>query len=124
MTRVYNKSSYLEKRRTLRKNLPPAEKIIWRRLKRKQLAGYKFRRQYGIGKYIVDFYCPSVKLAIEIDGKSHDMDVVVRRYDRERQRFIESFGVFVLRFNNLEIYRNLEGVLQEIEIKCQELSHS
>ena len=71
MTRVFNKTAERERRRLLRKNSPEAELVIWSRLKAKQLLGHKFRRQYSVGAYVIDFYCPGLKLAIEIDGDSH-----------------------------------------------------
>src|SRR6266498_2836790 len=99
-----------EKRRVLRKNMPPAEFILWSKLRSKSLNGCKFRRQYSIGTYIVDFYCPQAKLAIEIDGESHFVDGA-DTYDRKRQAIIESFGVNFLRFTNIDIYERLEGVI-------------
>lgn len=77
------------------------------------MAGYKFRRQQSIGPYIVDFYCPRLKLVIEVDGDSHFLDEAIE-YDRKRQKYIESFGTKFLRFTNLEIYENIDEVLEEI----------
>lgn len=96
-----------------------AEEILWRRLKKKQLNGYKFRRQYSIKKFIVDFYCPEAKLVLEIDG---DVHFIGNRpdYDQRRQKFIESLEIKVLRFYNIDIYYNLEGVIQMI---LDNLSH-
>lgn len=94
--------------------MPSAEIILWLRLKEKQLKGYKFRRQYGIGKLVVDFYCPKVKLAIEIDGPLHFHDDA-RKYDQERQEFMESLDVSFLRFTNREIYNNLDNVISRIK---------
>lgn len=71
MTKVYNSSCEKSKRKMLRSNLPKAEVILWSRLKSKGLDGYKFRRQYSVGKFVIDFYCPRLKLAIEVDGDSH-----------------------------------------------------
>jgi len=78
-------------------------------LRGSQLLWYKFRRQYSIGSYVVDFYCPAVKLAIELDGESHNRRGA-RRSDRSRDAFIESFGIRVVRILNTEVYENLEGV--------------
>jgi very-short-patch-repair endonuclease len=94
--------------------MPKAEVILWSKLKSKGLDGYKFRRQYSVGKFVVDFYCPRLKLAIEADGDSHfceESEVL----DKERQNFIESFGISFLRFTNREIYENLNEVLAKIE---------
>ena len=116
MTRLFNKTSEKEKRRTLRRNMPPAETILWSQLRGKRLEGCKFRRQYSIGPYIVDFYSPQLRLAIEIDGESHFVDGALQR-DQVRQAFIESAGVTVLRFTNQDIYDRLEGVIDKIREK-------
>jgi very-short-patch-repair endonuclease len=113
MTKIFNRTDVKEKRRVLRKNMPPAEFILWSKLRSKSLNGCKFRRQYSIGTYIVDFYCPQLKLAIEIDGESHFIDGA-DSYDRNRQSNIESFGVNFLRFTNTDVYERLEGVIDKI----------
>lgn len=113
MTKIYNRAEEKFKRKMLRSNMPQAEIILWSKLKNKGLLGYKFRRQYSIGKFVVDFYCPELKLAVEIDGDSHYIegsDV----YDSERQTVIESYGITFLRFTNEDIYKNLDGVLSSI----------
>jgi very-short-patch-repair endonuclease len=97
-----------------------AEFIIWQKLKGKQIEGCKFRSQYSVGKFVVDFYCTELKLAIEIDGDSHFQEGA-QEYDRERQAFIESVGIRFLRFTNDEVYKNLEGVLEIISLKVREL---
>jgi len=113
MTKIYNRTSEKEKRRLLRNNLTKAEIIIWSRLQRKQVLGYKFRRQFSVGSYVLDFYCPELKLAIEIDGTSHFKEGA-EEYDHNRQESIEQLGIRFLRFTNTNIYRNLSGVLQTI----------
>ena len=93
--------------------MPLPEVILWTKLKNKQLGGYKFRRQYSIECNVTDFYCPEVKLAIEIDGDSHfEGNAAVS--DRERQARIESFGIRFVRFTNRDVCENIEGVLLEI----------
>lgn len=72
MTEHYNKKSEKEKRRKLRQNQTYSEKIVWRYLRNREMLGYKFRRQYSIDNYIIDFYCPRLQLAFEIDGEIHD----------------------------------------------------
>lgn len=113
MTRIYNRTSEKENRRSLRKNMPPAEVILWSKLRGKGIQGYKFRRQYSIGKYVVDFYCPQIKLAVELDGESHFIEGAEKR-DQEPQKMIESCGVRFLRFTNRDVYERLEGVVEEI----------
>ncbi len=93
--------------------MPPAEIILWSKLRGKNINGLKFRRQYSIGAYIVDFYCPERKLAIEIDGESHFVDGA-REREGQRQRAIESAGVHVLRFTNRDAYERLEGVIERM----------
>src|SRR3989344_1638473 len=108
MTEVFNKKSSSMLRRNLRKVSPKPEHIIWNRLRNRQLNGFKFRRQFGIGRYIVDFYCPQAKLAIEIDGDSHDRENA-QLQDKVRQQEIEVLGMRFLRFTNREVMENIEG---------------
>lgn len=83
MTRIYNRAVYKTRRKELRNNPTKTEKILWAFLKGKKLSGYKFRRQYGVGKYIVDFYCPQMKLAIELDGEMHDSEFAMNMISKE-----------------------------------------
>ena len=112
MTKLYNKSEEKFKRKRLRGNMPHAEVILWSKLKGKGI-GYKFRRQYSIGKFVVDFYSPELKLAIEVDGSSHYTENAMYR-DNARQKTIESYSITFLRFTNKDIYENLNGVLIKI----------
>ncbi len=93
--------------------MPKAEIVVWSRLKNSQLGGLKFRRQQSVGAFVLDFYCHSLKLAIEIDGDSHFQDGA-QEYDLFRQRIIEQLGISFLRFTNTEVYENLEEVLRKI----------
>lgn len=113
MTKIFNRKSEKKRRITLRKSMPKAEVILWSRLKGKQIYGYKFRRQHSIGPYIVDFYCPKLKLSIEVDGSSH-FKQKAKLKDMERQKYIESFGIRFLRYLNTDIYENLDGVVNHI----------
>lgn len=110
--RVYNRQEEKEKRQSLRRERPAAEVILWGRLRGEQLS-YKFRRQYSVGPYIVDFYCPHWKLAIEIDGATHEGEEAVV-YDANRPAYIESFGIRVLRFTNQQVYQQLDVVVENI----------
>ena len=121
MTKIYNRTSAKDRRRMLRSNMPKAELILWSRLKSKGLDEYKFRRQYSVAQFVVDFYCPRLKLAIEVDGDSHFSEES-ELCDEARQDFIESFGISFLRFNNKEIYENLDEVLSKIEDCIQKKS--
>jgi very-short-patch-repair endonuclease len=87
---------------------------LWQKLRDKGFMGYKFFRQYGIGEYIADFYCPEHKLVIEIDG-SHHYSEDGREYDESREEYMNSLAIKTIRFTNLDVLRNIEGVLSEIE---------
>ena len=113
MPRIFNKTSEKEKRRKLRTNAPDAELVVWSNLRRKALLGHRFRRQYSVGPYVIDFYCPALKLAVEIDGDSHFQEGV-QADDDARQAAIESLGIRFLRFTNDEVFNNLEFVLDEV----------
>ena len=113
MTEFYNRSVDKEKRRVLRNNPTEHERLIWERLKGKQVIGLKFRRQYSVGPYILDFYCPEVKLAVELDGSTHLVGDQPE-YDANRTDFIERFGITLVRFTNDDIERNIEAVLAAI----------
>lgn len=98
--------------RNLRNKSTLAEVLLWRALKNKIIRGYDFHRQKPIDKFIVDFYCPDLSLAIEIDGISHDEKYI---YDQERQKILESLGVNFLRFTDREVKTNLQGVMMTID---------
>ncbi len=113
---------YLKKlARKLRQNMTLGEVLLWQRLKRKQMRGYDFDRQRPIDRYIVDFYCKDLKLAIEIDGSSHDGEEA-QINDDIRQERLESLGVRFLRFNDVDVKRNMEMVLDLIELWIAESS--
>lgn len=103
-----------KRRQGLRKSAPPAEVILWQYLKGRQLDGRKFRRQFSLGGYVVDFYCPELRLVIEVDGPLHFVSIEARLYDQERQQYIESLSINVLRFTNTDIYNNIDGVIESI----------
>lgn len=94
--------------------MPPAEQILWKILRNSQLKGYKFRRQHGIGNFIVDFYCPKVRLGIEVDGESHHLSNNSIRDDVDRDNFLRNNNIKILRLLNSDVYNNLEGVIEKI----------
>jgi len=100
--------------------MPDAEIILWSRLKQNQILGYKFRRQFGIGGFVIDFYCPKLRLAIEVDGDTHFVGDAPQK-DIARQKQIEGYDVKFLRVTNNDVYKNLDGVLKTIEHKVMEL---
>ena len=99
--------------RLLRKNLTEGENALWARLRNKQLLGVQFYRQKPIGKYIVDFYAPKVKLVVEIDGSQHLQDDHLEK-DRRRDDYLASLGHNVLRFNSREVLEESDGVVEVI----------
>ncbi|PYV89114.1 MAG: hypothetical protein DMG05_14295 [Acidobacteria bacterium] len=107
MARIYNRTTEKPRRQLLRREMPRAEKILWSKLRGRQMLGYKFRRQFSVQTYVVDFYCAPARLAIEIDGDSHFQKGSPAR-DDARQAAIESFGIDFLRFRNVEVFEHLE----------------
>ncbi|HEY3761725.1 MAG TPA: DUF559 domain-containing protein [Verrucomicrobiae bacterium] len=99
--------------RRLRRDQTDAEKQLWRALRAGRFAGFKFRRQHPSGKYYLDFYCPTAKLSIELDGSHHGMPEQ-QQSDVERKKFLESKGIEELRFWNHEWRKNRNGILLEI----------
>jgi very-short-patch-repair endonuclease len=99
-------------RRHLRREQTPAERFLWQKLRNRQLYGRKFKRQYSIGRYVVDFYCAEERLAVELDGSVHDRSS--RIYDEERAQFLEAEGIRIVRFENREVFERLETVLEAI----------
>ncbi|MCS6937071.1 MAG: DUF559 domain-containing protein [Candidatus Bipolaricaulota bacterium] len=110
----------LRSARQLRRSLTPAEAKLWRRLRCRR-SSFKFRRQHPLGPFIVDFYCPSAKIVIEIDGDSHALQ---ERYDRERTDWLNARGYRVLRFDNRDVLQNIDGVLTQILEACARASPS
>ena len=110
---LYNDPIFKIRRQFLRNNMTKPEQMLWYWLKNRHLNGYKFRRQYSLGPYILDFYCPKLRLAIEIDGDSHfTPDAIV--YDKERTHFLEENNIRILRFKNNDVLENLENVINNI----------
>ncbi|HJM11093.1 MAG TPA: DUF559 domain-containing protein [Candidatus Marinimicrobia bacterium] len=103
--------------RTLRKNMTLGEVILWQHIRRRQIKGYQFLRQKPIGKYVVDFFCKELMLAIEVDGESHEGR---QREDEERQEKLKKLGVRFLRFQDSHVKQDLANVLKRIEIWIEE----
>ena len=101
--------------RTLRHSLTPAEAKLWARLRARQVNELRFRRQQPIGCYVVDFYCSSCRLVIELDGDSH---VDRSAYDEARTQWLRERGYRVLRFDNSDVDQNMNGVLERILSEC------
>jgi very-short-patch-repair endonuclease len=97
----------------LRNNMTDAEKMLWLKLRRKQLKGYPFYRQKILGKYIVDFYCPKANLVIELDGSQHYSEIGKAK-DRIREETLGERGLKVLRFSDRDVFENMGGVIEGI----------
>lgn len=100
-------------RKQLRNHATPAECVLWRGLKGAQIGGLKFRRQHSIGPYVLDFYCPALKLGIELDGGIHH-DMFIHIKDEEKEAFLRENGVTVLRFPNEVVFRDYEYIKMKI----------
>jgi len=95
----------------MRREPTPAENRLWQRLRKRQVLGFKFRRQHAIGRFIVDFYCADAQLVVEVDGPVHKQ---AQEEDRLRQEFLESLDLTVLRFTNDEVSKSLDSVVERI----------
>lgn len=111
---IFNNNKIKQRRKDLRNNSTPAEIELWKRLKNKSLCGRKFRRQYSIGSFILDFYCADERLGIELDGALHfDKDNI--EYDKIRTEIINKYNIKIIRFENYLIMEDIEKVLEEIK---------
>ena len=119
MTKHYNRTSEKEKRRLLRQEQTASEKLVWYYLRNRRLKKCKFRRQYSIDQFVIDFYSPELKLAIEVDG---DIHLQQKEYDSERQKFLESFGIKFIRITNYELLGNPNKAFEKIEQAIENLT--
>ena len=109
-------------RKTLRNNATAPETILWLRLKGKQIEGLKFRRQYGVGPYVLDFYCTELRLGIELDGEVHNT-YEAEEYDKMRTQFLNENQITVLRYKNEVVYQNVEAIIEDIKAIKREASN-
>ena len=114
MTKHFNKPSEKTKRRKLRQNQTNAEELVWRFLRNRQLSGHKFRRQYSVDHFVIDFYCPELKLAVEVDGESHN-EPDQQKKDISRQKYLEAFNINFVRIKDAELFGNSEKAFGKIE---------
>ena len=111
-----NRKSQKDKRKALRNSATISEKRLWKFLNKKQ-QGLKFRRQHGIGPFIVDFYATQYKLAIELDGRVHN-NIMRQAYDQKREDYLKSYGIKVIRFTNDQVKYNVDEVIRKIMFEC------
>ncbi|MEA1925741.1 MAG: endonuclease domain-containing protein [Patescibacteria group bacterium] len=112
MNFIYNKKELKGVRRKLRRNQTDAERELWKYLRRKQVGGFRFLRQYSVGNFVVDFYCAEKRLAIEIDGGQHAKDT--KEKDKTKEEYLKNKNIKIIRFWNVEVFNNIEGVLFKI----------
>ena len=108
-----NAKEQTELRKSLRNNATAPESILWKRLKGKQVGGIKFRRQYGIGPYVLDFFCTELRLCIELDGEIHSSREE-KIHDIQRDQFLESLDIIVKRYSNDVVYQNMDSIIADI----------
>jgi very-short-patch-repair endonuclease len=113
------KPDIFEKATILRENMTEAEKLLWEKLKDKNLLKNKFRRQHPIDIFIVDFYCHPIRLVIEVDGGYH-LDSVQKEYDMGRSAELENWELKIIRLTNDEILKNLDNVIERIQYKVEQ----
>ena len=119
-TQENNRPAMKDHRRTLRKGSTPAEATLWQMLKKRQVLGVKFRRQFSVGPYILDFYSPEIKLCIELDGAGHYTPDGAE-YDEARTKYLTQIhGIRVIRFENKQVFDSANGILHEIEETVRE----
>lgn len=106
-------SGAFERARQLRSSMTPAEEELWKHLRRKQIDGFRFRRQHPVSHFILDFYCHEVMFAIEVDGSIHDLEDQ-KQYDMERDHSIRDLGIEIIRIKNNEVFEDLANVLAKI----------
>jgi very-short-patch-repair endonuclease len=111
-----NDPALKQRRRELRRNQTDAEKALWAHLRNKQFYGMKFFRQYSIGPYILDFYCPTIKLAVELDGGQHNQSEN-KKFDETRSEYLNSKGIKIVRFWDNEVLLDMESVLSGLSLK-------
>ena len=111
MSFIINDPSFKTRRRTLRRKQTDAESKLWQRLRNKQVHGLKFYRQYSVGSYILDFYCPQRLLAIELDGSQH---LAAKEQDEDRTDYLQGLGIRVIRFWDHEVLQETDVVMEVI----------
>ncbi len=121
MTKHYNKTTEKEKRRKLRRYSTQAEQLVWNFLRNRQLLGYKFRRQYSVDQYVTDYYCSEIKLAVELDGASHNA-IEQKKYDIKRQKELEAFGIKFVHILDDELFGNPNKAFERIEKAIKDLT--
>ena len=116
MSFIKNDPILKDRRRELRRTQTDAERAFWAKVRNKQFFGLKFFRQYSFGPYILDFFCPELQLAVELDGGQHNLPEG-REYDAERTKFLHEHGIEVARYWNNDVLKDMDTVLADLELK-------
>ena len=106
--------------RRLRREMTIAEGRLWHILRRRNMLGLRFRRQHPFGAYVLDFYCPQLALAIEVDGNQHGF-ATRRAHDARRDAILRRKGITILRYDNADVLKNMDSVLEDIRLTAQRL---
>ena len=114
---MQHNSKLTSRAQSLRKNMTKEERRLWYEYLHNY--PYRFRRQVTVGKYILDFYCATARLAVELDGSQH-CEPAQLLYDEQRTAYLDSIGIYVLRFSNLDVLQNLRGVCRQIDMIISE----
>lgn len=118
---LYNHKDLRNRRRELRNNQTEAEKILWKHISKNKILGLRFLRQYSVGPYILDFFCPKIRLGIELDGSVHK-EKENKLYDKDREKFLENLDINVIRFWNDDVLNNLTETLNRLQNKIKSLN--
>lgn len=111
--KLYQAPEFKSLRQKLRNSGTETERALWKVLRRKQILGYKFIRQYGVGRFVLDFYCPELRLSIELDGSQH-LKAGNAEDDKQRTHFLKEKNITELRFFDNEVFNNLDGIADKI----------
>ncbi|MBL1215131.1 MAG: DUF559 domain-containing protein [Ignavibacteriae bacterium] len=123
MSKHLNKPELKQRRRQLRQDQTYAEKVMWSQLRNRQFLGIKFKRQYSVDNYVLDYYAPELKLAIELDGSVHN-EPEQFEYEKIRQKHIEKFGIKFIRVTNKELLSNPNKTFSKIENEINKLDNN
>ena len=115
---LYNNKTLKIRRQELRNNQTEAEKLLWKFVSKNKILGLRFLRQYSIGPYILDFYCPKIRLGIELDGKIHEKS---KLYDKDREKYLDGLDIKIIRFQNDEVLKDTKEVLDKLQNKIKQL---
>jgi len=120
MTKIFNQKTKTKLRKILRNQPTKSETVLWKHLSNTQL-GYKFRRQCGVGNVVVDFYCSQLKLVVEVDGSTHE-DELVQEKDIKKENYLKSLGLTMNRYTSEQVFKYLFETLEDIYHTCEYLN--